>query len=177
MEEIIAKKYAYALIGIYNKDEAKIQEITRLLSEVSQAFCIERFQDIIHSPYIPKAKKREFLLSLFNDQQDLKGFIELLIQNNRVEILPFVAHILEKYVRSVENNYKAILYAPRNLDSSTIANIAQNLSKKLGIHLSIEQSSSKIDGIRLSVEDLGVEISFLKKRFFEDLRSHILRVI
>ena len=71
MEEIIAKKYAYALIGIYNKDKAKIQEITRLLSEVSQAFCIERFQDIIHSPYIPKAKKREFLLSLFNDQQDL----------------------------------------------------------------------------------------------------------
>lgn len=175
MEEIVAKKYAYALIKSCDNDALK--KLAKIFSQVSQAFGVEKFIDIIHSPYVPKAKKKEFLLSLLGGDKQAGDFVNLLIENNRLDILPFVADILEGHLRGLANSYKAVLYAPSNLDSSTISNIAQNLSKKLGIHLDIEQSSSKVDGIQLKVEDLGIEISFLKNRFFDDLKNRILKAI
>ncbi|WP_304209197.1 F0F1 ATP synthase subunit delta [Helicobacter canis] len=175
MEEIIAKKYAQALIQCFNRED--LERVSKLFSQASQAFCVENFRDIIRSPYVGKTKKKELLLSLFDDDKQLDAFLDLLIENNRVDIIPFVDSVLERYLRALENSYKAVLYAPKNLDSSTIANVAKSLSAKLGVQLHIEQSATKVDGIRLVVQDLGIEVSFLKKRFFDDLKAHILRSI
>ena len=175
MEEIIAKKYAQALIKTY--DNTVLKRLTDVLCSACVAFELEKFRDIIHSPYVQKSKKKDLLLSLLENQKELAGFVDLLIQNNRLDIIPFIAEILQKHLRSLENQYKAVLYASKSLDSSTIDSIAKSLSNKLGAKLSIEQSQTRIDGIRLVVEDLGVEISFLKKKFFDDLQSHILKAI
>ena len=175
MEEIIAKKYAQALIKTY--DNATLKKLTEVLCEACKAFEVEKFRDIIHSPYVSKAKKKDLLLSLLDNQKEFANFVDLLIQNARIEIMPFIAEILQKHLRSLQNQHKAILYANKNLDSGTIDSIAKSLSHRLGAKLSIEQSQAKIDGIRLVVEDLGVEISFLKKKFFDDLQSHILKAI
>ena len=56
-------------------------------------------------------------------------------------------------------------------------NIAKSLSSRLNVNLDLRQERAAIDGIRLSVEDLGVEISFSKERFFTDLTNHILKAI
>lgn len=175
MEEIIAKKYACALIQSFEVKD--LEEIAELFREASQAFSVEKFRDIIHSPYATKAKKKELLLSLFNNDKRLESFLDLLIENARVDILPFVGHIVESHLRALRNSYKAVLYAPKNLDSTTVSGIVKNLSNKLQVNLDVEQVSTKVDGIRLIVEDLGVEISFLKKRFFENLKSHIVKSI
>lgn len=175
MEEIIAKKYAQALIKTY--DNATLKRLSDVLCSACRAFELEKFRDIIHSPYVQKAKKKELLMSLLENQKEFENFVDLLIQNSRIEIMPFIADILQKHLRSLQNQHKAVLYANKNLDSGTIDSIAKSLSNRLGAKLSIEQSQAKIDGIRLVVDDLGVEISFLKKKFFDDLQSHILKAI
>ncbi|STO97249.1 F0F1 ATP synthase subunit delta [Helicobacter canis] len=175
MEEIIAKKYAHALIQCFKRDE--LEDLSNLFLQASQAFCVEKFRDMIHSPYMTKMEKKRLLIALFSDDEQVGAFLDLLIENKRIDIIPFVSSILERYLRALDNSYKAILYAPKNLDSSTISNITDSLSAKLGVKLHIEQSSTKVDGIRLAVQDLGIEVSFLKERFFDDLRSHILRSI
>ena len=154
MEEIIAKKYAQALIKTY--DNATLKKLTEVLCEACKAFEVEKFRDIIHSPYVSKSKKKDLLLSLLDNQKEFANFVDLLIQNARIEIMPFIAEILQKHLRSLQNQHKAILYANKNLDSSTIESIAKSLSNRLGAKLSI---------------------SFLKKKFFDDLQSHILRAI
>lgn len=175
MEEIIAKKYAQALIQYVSRDD--LERVSKLFSQASQAFSVEKFRDVIQSPYIGRMKKKELLLSLFDGDEQLGAFLDLLIENNRVDIIPFIDSVLERYLRALQNSYKAVLYAPKNLDSDTIASIAKSLSAKLGVRLHIEQSATKVDGIRLVVQDLGIEVSFLKKRFFDDLKAHILRSI
>lgn len=76
-----------------------------------------------------------------------------------------------------EKKYEAILYVAQELDSATISTMTNNLSKKLNVDIAIKQCLTKIDGIKLIVQDLGIEISFAKERFFENLKSHILKAI
>jgi len=175
MEEIIANKYTSALIQSYNNDTLK--ELYELLKEASKAFSLEKCRNIIYSPYIAKEQKKEFILSLLNDDKRLVGFVSILVQNDRIDMLPFIASALGKHLQDLDKTYGATLYSIKNLDNASINAIRENLSKKLGVDLHIEQASSKIDGIRLVVSDLGVEISFLREKFFRDLSTHILRSI
>ena len=175
MEEIIAKKYACALIQHF--DTKDLEEIAALFHGASQAFALEKFRDIVHSPYVAREQKKNLLLSLFNNDERLDSFLNLLIENGRLDILPFIGDVIQSHLRMLGNSYRAVLYAPKNLDSDTVSGIVKNLSGRLGVNLDVEQVSAKVDGIRLIVEDLGVEISFLKKRFFENLKSHIVKSI
>ena len=77
MEEIIAKKYAQALIKTY--DNATLKKLTEVLCEACKAFEVEKFRDIIHSPYVSKAKKKDLLLSLLDNQKEFANFVCLLL--------------------------------------------------------------------------------------------------
>lgn len=175
MEEIIAKKYANALIDIH--PIKKLKDIHASLDSISQAFSVDKCKEIIYSPYVSKKDKEKFVLSLLDDDKDIKSFINVLAQNDRLDLIPFVTKALVKHFMSSEKTYEAILYTAKELDSASVTKIAENLSKKLGVVLTITQSIVQIDGIKLVVEDLGVEISFLKERFLDNLKDHILKSI
>ncbi|SQB98818.1 F0F1 ATP synthase subunit delta [Helicobacter fennelliae] len=174
MEEIIAKKYANALIKTYPQNILK--NIFPSLCDISNALSIQKCQEIVHSPYITKQAKTDFILSLLKHKES-EIFIKILSQNNRIEIIPFITKALKKHFMDTEKKYEAILYVAQELDSATISTMTNNLSKKLNVDIAIKQCLTKIDGIKLIVQDLGIEISFAKERFFENLKSHILKAI
>ncbi len=76
-----------------------------------------------------------------------------------------------------KKEYAATLTAKESLDTKTLEKIQDSLAKKLGVKLSIKQRLSEVDGIKLSVEDLGIEVSFSKERFSNDLKHHILKAL
>ena len=84
---------------------------------------------------------------------------------------------LEKKILADTKHYVAVLKIKEEVDSATLQNIAKSFSTKLNVNLDVRQEKTSIDGIRLSAEDLGIEISFSKERFFTDLTNHILKAI
>lgn len=175
MEEIIAQKYTNALIKGYKTDALK--EIYDSLKEVYNVFGLVEFKDIINSPCIDKNKKKDLVFSLITKKDSVKNLIEVLTQNDRIDIIPFIVHSLNKHFMTLDKKYEAILYTSKELSSNEVENIASNLAKKLGVALTISQSICDIEGIKLVVTDLGIEISFLQERFFDDLKSHVLQAI
>ncbi|WP_394994221.1 F0F1 ATP synthase subunit delta [uncultured Helicobacter sp.] len=176
MMDLVAKKYTRAILDSFSTQE--IEQVITLLSALNKAFEDKSLRDFIHSPFIEKAKKEELLLGVFSEcEEKFENLIRLLVRSDRISAIPGIVRTLEKKILADKKQYVAVLKIKEELDSTTLQNIAKSLSSRLNVNLDVRQERAAIDGIRLSVEDLGVEISFSKERFFTDLTNHILKAI
>lgn len=174
--ESVAKKYIKALSESFSTKE--LEEIIPLFAKLSKALAEKEVADLLYSPFMKGTQKEELLLSVFDTiDKRFENFLKLLVLENRIEILPSIAEGLEKRLLAQKKQFVAILRTKDGLDSKTQELIAKSLSKKLNAELSIRQEQASIDGIKLSMEDLGIEISFSKERFLQDLSTHILKAI
>ncbi len=177
-ENVIAKKYAKALASVCNADE--LVNIYDVYNEISKAFSIKKMYYIVNSHVITKDEKISFIKSLINKNinEYADRLLSILIKNDRSCLLPFVTLELKKIIDSKSNTYIATLYVKTKLDNDSIYRIQNNLGKKLGVTLSIMQEiDSNIDGIKLEVIELGIEVSFLKNRFTQELKDFILKAV
>ncbi|WP_066387650.1 F0F1 ATP synthase subunit delta [Helicobacter himalayensis] len=174
--ESVAKKYIKALSESFSTKE--LEEIIPLFTKLSKVLAEKKVADLLYSPFMKSAQKEGLLLSVFDTiDKRFENFLKLLVLENRIELLPSITEGLEKRLLAQKKQFVAILHTKDGLDSKTQELIAKSLSKKLNAELSIRQEQASIDGIKLSVEDLGIEISFSKERFLQDLSAHILKAI
>ncbi len=177
-ENVIARKYAKALSSVCSTDE--LTEVYDSYAEISQAFSIKKFHYIINSRIISKDEKNSLVRSFLN--RDISEYsarlLSILVDNNRISLLPFIVLEIKKIINSRKKIYNATLYVKAELDEVYVFKIQSNLSRKLGATLNVTQHiDSNIDGIRLEVIDLGIEISFLKNRFTQELKEFILKAV
>lgn len=176
MVKIIAKKYAKAII-----ESVTLLELRGFLIElhrIEEAFYSEKFLEIIHSPYISKVFKEEFIIELLNTKSDrLINLIKLLVANHRLIIVPSICSAIQTYVNEQDKKYIGLLFLNKRVESKTLEEIAQNLSRRLGVGLSLQQVVINFEGIRLVISDLNLEISFSRHNFLNSLRHHILKAI
>lgn len=174
MFHIISKKYTQALMD----SVSDLDEALSILKGFSAVLKNKKNADIIASPFLSKAQKEQFLLeSIGKVDIKLQNFFRLLAQSDRILLIPYISDELEKRLLARKKEYAAILTAKEDLDTKTLEKIQDSLAKKLGVKLSIKQKLSEVDGIKLSVEDLGIEVSFSKERFSNDLKHHILKAL
>ncbi|MDO7252749.1 F0F1 ATP synthase subunit delta [Helicobacter cappadocius] len=179
MVEIIAKKYAKAVVQSIGF--ADLDSFLQNLKTITQAFASDKFVDIIDSPHISKTKKQDFLLDFIDKKyskfNEMKNFIKILVQSNRIDLIPYICDMLKTYLDEQNNFYTGILYTDKQIKPEDIEHIRKNLSKRLDIDFNIEQVVTSIEGIKLVIEDLDIEISFSKEYFLRELRSYILKAI
>ena len=103
MKDLVAKRYAKALIAGRSKDE--ITTISSKLNQISSAFYSDKFNSIISSAEVNNSKKVELIVSLVdNVDNSLKNFINLLAEKRRFDILPFVAKDLKAEIANLKND-------------------------------------------------------------------------
>lgn len=171
---IIAKKYTQALID----SGADLDEALHILKGFSLVLREKKYADIIASPFLSKTQKEQFLRdNIGKVDTKLENFFRLLAEADRILLIPYISNELEKRLLANKKEYAATLTSKEELDSKTLDKIQIALAKKLGVKLSIKQKLSGIEGIKLSVEDLGMEVSFSKERFSNDLKHHILKAL
>ncbi|PAF41857.1 F0F1 ATP synthase subunit delta [Helicobacter sp. 11S03491-1] len=176
MIKIIAKKYAKAIIEDMSTSELEI--FLKNLKKVAQAFFIQKFSDIIYSPYISNSDKENFVLGFFEDKNNkMVNFMRLLVFHHRLDIIPFVCEVLQAYINQKNKTYTGLLYLDKEVDSGILKQIRDNLSLSLKVDLQIQQIITQIQGIKLIIDELGIEISFLKENFFTQLKLHVLKAI
>lgn len=177
-EHVIARKYAKALSSICNAEE--ISQAYNLYANISQFFSINKFKAIIASRIVSNDKKLTFLQSLIDTKNSVyaERLLKILVYNDRISILPFIALELKKIIDSRLNVYQATLYAKQPLHESALLNIQDKLGRKLGVTLHITQSvDTNLEGIRLEVTELSIEVAFLKHKFTQELQDFILKAI
>lgn len=176
MIDLVAKKYTKAILDAFSAKE--IEDIVAIFSTFSKVIEDKAICSFLYSPFVDKAKKEKLLLeSLHIDGEKFENLIKVLVRSDRISAIPEIAKTLEKKILADTKHYVAVLKIKEEVDSATLQNIAKSFSTKLNVNLDVCQEKTSIDGIRLSVEDLGIEISFSKERFFTDLTNHILKAI
>lgn len=174
--DLVAKKYTKAILDTFSAKE--IEDIIAIFSTFSQAIEDKTICNFLYSPFVDKTKKEKLLLeSLRINGEKFENLIKVLVRSDRISAIPEITKTLKKKILADTKHYVAVLKIKEEVDSATLQNIAKSFSTKLNVNLDVHQEKTSIDGIRLSVEDLGIEISFSKERFFTDLTNHILKAI
>lgn len=176
MREVIANKYAKALVG--DKDLAKLQAYSTYLQELCAPFSIEKFREIVECPFVDNDKKIELLSSsMKGEDKEFTNFIQLLASNNRLEIIPEISEVVRKILSHTQNEYRGFVVSKEPLDDMVIDSLQKAFSSKVGASVLLSSKVEDYDGVKIVVEDLGYEIAFSKQRLKEELVNHILKAI
>jgi len=176
MLEQIASKYAKALSA--GKDANTIQRYISSLQKLVPAFGDKKFIDIIEYPFFPAEKKLEMLApSLDTESKEVKNLLLLLAEKDRLELIPYIAKILQENLSQKKNEYRGFIISSETIDDMVVDNLQKEFSKKVGSNILLSKKEGSYDGVRITVEELGLEIAFSKERLKEKLVNHILKAI
>jgi len=174
MSEAIAKRYVKALVA--SGDD--IDSASEVLSSISSAFSNSKFKNIIHSTELSTSDKENFILSLI-ETQDLKltNFLKLLVANNRLDDIPAISKELNKQLAIAKGEFDGTLVSNFEVKEDEIAQLQENLSKKLGSKINLINEVTDYPGLKIEISDLGVEVGLSTDRVKSQLAEHILKAI
>jgi len=177
MEELIAKRYIKAIK--INSDIESMKNIASLFSAFSEAFNDKKFVQIINNPDVSKEQKSEILLTSVKsaESKEVNNLIKLLVEHNRINIIPAIAEVMKKEVASTLKEYRGVIYSNSDIDAKVISDLSMGLGKKFDSNISLEFVKNDFDGIKVDVVDLGVEINFSKQRINNQIIEHIVKAI
>lgn len=171
MEELIAKRYASALSSV-SKNLPAILEVLNVLTKVTST---SEVKSALTSPIISSEKKTEMILSTLGENANvsLVNFIKILGENNRLDLIPAIAKVLNADQQREANEYEGVLKSASTLDVKALADLEKTLAKYTGSTIKLTQEKTDLEGLRVSVDDLGIEVNFSKQRVKEQLIDFI----
>ena len=175
MSRSAAKKYAKVLVA--NGDKAKVAETKEYLLALKALFKNPKFKDTVLSPLVSMDDKVSLLVGKENKNVVLTNLIKLLIEKNRLELIPSIYEELRYADAVAANSYEGYVYSSVAVDDATMAELKTNIAKKFDSTIDFKQVKSDEEGFRVEVPDLGIEVSFAQDRLKSQLIQHILRGI
>ncbi len=176
MVPVVSKKYVKALL--IDSDIDKANDYYSELNVLNDAYQTDKMKNIVLSPSVTKNDKYHFLLSLV-DRKDkhFENFIKILVENDRIDLLPSICDELRYQISVRENRYVGNIISNEPVDQESISNIEEKLNKKFNSSIKLNSVVSDYPGIKIEIEDLGVEISFSIDRLKAQMTEHILKAI
>lgn len=172
----VAKKYVKALVEKQSKNE--INNVIQTLDIVAKAFGVEKFNDIVNSPFISEDEKIELICSFIKDPTEkFKNFIKILAQNQRLELIPQIVEGLKSNISFMNNEFSCKIYSNQEISKVKIKELEENFSKKFDAKIKLIPILSNYDGIKIDLEDLGFEVSFSIDRLKAKMSEYILKAI
>jgi len=177
MEELIAKKYIKAIKS--SSDANSMVDIAEVFSVLSQSFENDKFVSIMNNPNISSDDKSGILLDSVKsiDSLAVNNLIKLLVEKNRIFIIPALVEEFRKDIAHSSKNYIGIVYSNSDIDSKIMQDLSDGLSKKFNSKIVLNFTKTDFNGIKVDVEDLGIEIDFSKTRINNQMIEHIIKAI
>lgn len=157
----LAYPYANAIFEIA-KENNSIDKWLDYLSTMSYVSKLERFKLAVSNPTLSKEEVVNILLSSINNkEQFLSSFINLLIQNNRINLLDAIYLSYKKIVDHYLNNDYAIIETAFLMNDKDKKDLEDILSKKFGKNISatIKINPDLIGGIKIILDDIIIDSS------------------
>lgn len=177
MEELIAKRYISAFKE--DLDAESMLNATLLFDTLAKSFKDARFLEIMNSPNVSREEKLDILLTAVKPakSKNIDSLIKLLVENNRISIIPAIAESMRKDTAHTNKTYKGHIYSDSDLDAKVIQDLSIGLSKKFDSNITLDFVKENFSGIKVDVEDLGIEINFSKTRINDQIIQHIIKAI
>lgn len=177
MEELIAKRYVKALKLALGS--SSLESICEVFYALAKSYNDKKFISIVANPNISKKDKSDLLLlALKGIESDIiKNFIKLLIENNRVLLLPTIAKVIKKDIAQTAKEFSGFVYSNSDVKDNLVDELSKALTSKFNSNISLSYKKDSFDGIKVDIEDLGAEISFSKSRINTQLLDHITKAI
>ena len=175
MEELIAKRYAQALLSVADKKEKAV--FIKAINDIAASFEDADVRAMIEAPIVSVKAKVESVLAALGDSADEKlvNFIKLLGEKKRLSIMPALANVLNAQMQKESNAYDGIVKSKTKLDKGDIGELEETLKRYTGSSIKLNQEKSDLDGLRVAVDDLGIEVNFSKERVKEQLIDFIMK--
>jgi F-type H+-transporting ATPase subunit delta len=176
-EEIVAKRYVKALKESF--DNEQFEALDAVFSALANGFKNEKFVEFMRSPEVSDASKATFLLDAVRPLESTRvdNFMNLLIEEKRIEIIPALSQEIKKELAKVLNSYKGCVYSNSIVEQETVNKLSEGMSKKIGSNIVLEFVQNDFDGIKVEIADLGLEIDFSQSKADAQIIEHILKAI
>ncbi len=164
----LARPYARALFDLANAS-GKLEQWSSALSSAALIASNSDVTALIDNPRVDQAAQLSVLTDLIGQAgesyllngQDAEGtnFLKLLIENNRVAILPEIAQLFEALKAATENVVEATITTATELSDSQISTLQHALSAKLGqrVTVSTEIDQDLIGGAVIRAGDFVID--------------------
>ena len=162
---VVAKRYAKALMVLSSTDTEHQVRLQTLQSLVS-CFVSTNIFSLIENPLFDRTKQEQLIESIFssleNKDNELKKFINLLIQERRLLLLSRIVDVYEKLLDEKLNICRVRLTViDENKVSSKIEELLSDIKKQTGKELKIttQQDPSILGGAVIELEDTRIDLS------------------
>ena len=175
MSRSAAKKYAKVLTQNSNKEQ--VSQAKEYLLALTTLFKSAKFKNTVLSPLVSMEDKSELLLGKDNKNQVLSNLIKLLIEKDRIALIPAIYEELRFADAVASNRFEGFVYSANDIDAETMEQLKKNIAKKVDSTIEFKQVKTENEGFKVEVPDLGIEVSFSQGRLKSQLIQHILRGI
>jgi F-type H+-transporting ATPase subunit delta len=156
----VARPYAQAAF-----DEARelgeLKSWSDILQSVAQAVINPEVRAIITSPRIIKSQLVDLMLALSGDKASeiQRNFIKLLIEGQRLILLPEIVMLFEIMRAEAEKNVDVVVTSAFDLSEAQKQKIAEALQKRMGreIRLSCETDRKLLGGVIIRAGDKVID--------------------
>ncbi len=168
----VAFQYAEALFGL-SLENAQVSLIYSEFQTISKAFDTEIYKFLIH-PKITKKEKKD-LVGKFVENDLLKRFIFVLIDNSRIEILDDTLQEFGKLIDNQNKIMKVQVYSHKKLSLEQHKQLTTNLEKKHNRKIELENivDRSIVGGLRIEFE--GMILDDTINNYLHSLKANLTK--
>jgi F-type H+-transporting ATPase subunit delta len=172
----IARPYADAAFQIARDENAlaRWSEMMKLARAVGED---PQMADALTSPRLDGSEKASLFLGVAGDRfsAPMRNFVRILIEADRVELLPEIAALFETMRNEAEGVAQATIESALPMSETQVADITAALAKRFGkrIEASTSINPALIGGARIAVGDTVIDGSVREK--LEQMKHSLLR--
>lgn len=159
----IARPYAEALFAAAKNDQAGLAAWSEAVSELAQISSVSDVREAMSDPRLSKDQRKKLFPGLAKSplSKGMQNFIELLVDNDRLLLLPEIAAQFEELKNRHEGSASAEITSAFELSDAQIQELLTGLEKKFGCKLKpvVTVDKSLIGGIRVTVGDQVLDTS------------------
>ncbi len=159
----IARPYAEAAFASAKADNATLESWSGLLSELSELAAHTEVRDAMSDPRISIEQRITLFTELVKNPltDNVRHFIELLVENDRVLLLPQIAQQFEGLRHQLDGSAQADIISAFPLSDEQVAGLMDGLEKKFNLKLKpvVTVDPDLIGGVRVVVGDQVLDTS------------------
>ena len=162
----VARPYAEAAFEIA-RDQNAMDNWARMLAFGATVVRDARVADALDNPRLGAPEKESLLLSIAGDNltPDARNFFRVLVEADRVALLPEIATLFEELKDRAQNAAKAQIESAFELSDAQLADLKAMLEKRFGKHIqtAVRVNPAVIGGARVTVGDTVIDASIKAK--------------
>lgn len=159
----IARPYAEALFSV--AEGGDLAAWSALVQELGQVARLPELMSVASSPKVSRAQVVDLLLSAVKSpltaSPQAKNFVQMLVDNHRLSLLPEIAVQFEALKNAREGAADALIVSAFPLQEAQLADLVASLTRKFGRQLkpTVQVDASLIGGVRVTVGDEVLDTS------------------